>query len=151
MKLGIAPRVAAAAVAVVLVAGCGDGTDPTLSAAHDACSSEVDEDVTDEELEGRMLRLADGGKSLIVRPSSTETDPDLGDEFAELMTELMVALSYEMATCVLDEVGASEAMKARFEATRPMDGVQTAEHDEYGYTWSYNPNAGVSLTVERVN
>lgn len=53
------------------------------------------------------------------------------------------------AMCTMRKVGASEADTNRVEHTTSLMGRQTATWDGYRAEWSYHPDSGLSMTIER--
>lgn len=52
--------------------------------------------------------------------------------------------------CFLKELGAPETIESKIGQTRALDGTQTAQWNEFEATWTYHPDDGLNLLVERV-
>jgi len=81
-------------------------------------------------------------------PSST-----VGDDGATLILDHKgedetSGLSIEQIACVLLELNMPDAVVARLDSTRAMDGVQSGSWDGYTATWSYHPDSGVDIVIE---
>lgn len=50
---------------------------------------------------------------------------------------------------LLDDLGFSSAVVARMENTRALDGTQTAESDTATLFWTYHPDHGLMVIIER--
>lgn len=50
---------------------------------------------------------------------------------------------------LLDELGFSSAVISRMETTAAIDGVQSAEGEQATVTWSYHPDEGLDVVIER--
>lgn len=80
----------------------------------------------------------------------TREQLDNGDAF-----NLPRATKYDGATvdqvhCFLDELDAPESLKTKLGQTRALDGTQSAAWAEFEATWTYHPDSGLNLLVERV-
>jgi len=51
--------------------------------------------------------------------------------------------------CVLDALDTPAYVIARMEATRALDGTQTATWDGYTATWTYHPDDGIDVIISR--
>lgn len=49
--------------------------------------------------------------------------------------------------CVLAELEAPQAILARMESTRALDGMQSATWSTYEATWNYHPDDGLDLII----
>jgi hypothetical protein len=49
--------------------------------------------------------------------------------------------------CVLAELDAPQAILAQMEATRALDGMQSATWSTYNAKWTYHPNDGLDLII----
>lgn len=58
------------------------------------------------------------------------------------------AVSYETVACVLLVLDVPDSVVGRMDATRALDGMVTADWDEFTATWTYHPDAGMHLIVE---
>lgn len=81
----------------------------------------------------RLLNnLADEGTTLVV---DLKGDEDLGgDDFEDL-------------DCVYEQLAIPTRITARMEATRALDGMQSAEWDEFAATWTFHPDAGLNIIL----
>lgn len=117
-------------VAGFALLGCGLGEGP-LTRVDRECS---------ESLEGDWVaNVGDEGNSLILRGAG-EDDPE-EDRAAALLS----------LVCIVDEVDVPDSVMARLDATRALDGTQSATFDSYEATWSYHPQSGINFVVETVD
>lgn len=56
-------------------------------------------------------------------------------------------LPTEELWCALDQIGASDAVIARMESTRALDGMQEITEDGFTYVWTYHPDNGLDIIV----
>lgn len=71
---------------------------------------------------------ADDGRTLLV-----EADDQRGEETVE---------------CLADRLAMPEAVYAQIRGTRALDGRQSASWDGYRASWTYHPDAGLSMIIE---
>lgn len=78
--------------------------------------------------------LGDEGYSLVM---DTQGDDDLaaGQD------------SYEDVACVVAKLDIPDSVVARIDATRALDGMQSATWGEFGASWTYHPDNGLDLIV----
>jgi len=57
------------------------------------------------------------------------------------------AATIEDVLCVLAELEAPQAILARMESTRALDGMQSATWSTYEVTWNYHPDDGLDLII----
>lgn len=55
----------------------------------------------------------------------------------------------DVVGCVLGNLGISDSLVARIQATRALDGAQSGEWDGFTATWSYHPDSGMTIIVEQ--
>lgn len=77
--------------------------------------------------------LADDDTTLLI---------DVGGEDYESGTD-----TYDGLVCVLSELDTPESVFARMEATRALDGVQTASWAGVSASWTYHPDNGLDLII----
>lgn len=53
--------------------------------------------------------------------------------------------------CFLKKIGAPETALVKIEQTRALDGTRTDSWDGFEATWTYHPDSGLSLLVERTS
>lgn len=58
--------------------------------------------------------------------------------------------SYDQAMCALKKIGAPESLSIKIAQTRALDGTMSSEWNEFEATWTYHPDSGLNLLVERV-
>lgn len=51
--------------------------------------------------------------------------------------------------CVLDELDAPDSFRAKILDTAPIDGRQEEAFGDWQVSWTYQPNAGLNLIVEK--
>ncbi len=51
--------------------------------------------------------------------------------------------------CFLDKLNAPESLESKIGQTRALDGTQTASWGEFEASWTYHPDDGLNLLVER--
>lgn len=78
-----------------------------------------------------VLVVGDGGDSLTVA----------GAGQAEAATTA--------ASCVLDELDAPDSIRSKVLDTSAIDGRQEDDFDDWQVSWTYQPNAGINLIVEK--
>lgn len=49
--------------------------------------------------------------------------------------------------CTLGEIGTPRSVIAQMERTRALDGMQTADWDAFGASWTYHPDDGVDVII----
>lgn len=81
--------------------------------------------------------LADDDHTLVV---------DMGGE--ELGTG---EATIEDVLCLLAELEAPQAILARMESTRALDGMQSATWSTYEVTWNYHPDHGLDLIITNLS
>lgn len=57
-------------------------------------------------------------------------------------------LSRSDITCVLDKLGATDAVKAHVAGTREVDGRQTDSWDGYTASWTFSSAQGLTITLQ---
>lgn len=118
--------------AVLVLAGCsgtGDGGVDRQSATEKPETSAVE---TAQEACAGAGELADAGKTILF---DTQGDDDIdGDAIDDLV-------------CVLVELDMPESVGARMEATRALDGMQSATWGRFEASWTYHPDDGMNLIV----
>jgi hypothetical protein len=55
--------------------------------------------------------------------------------------------TFDGVLCVLDDLDAPQALVARMESTRALDGMQSATWSSYEVTWTYHPDDGLDLII----
>ena len=77
--------------------------------------------------------LADGEHTMIIDTQ--------GEEYGS------GSASFADALCVLNELGIPQSVLAQMEQTRALDGMQDAEWDSFGASWTYHPDDGLDLII----
>lgn len=120
--------VSSAATAFVLreEGDSGDASDgPTaLESAEDTCVS------------GRplgALDLGDDGRSMSISRAGADEDP---------------GLDIDDVACILTELEVPDAVVARIDSTRALDGTRDAEWGDFYATWTYHPDDGLNMVIE---
>lgn len=57
----------------------------------------------------------------------------------------------ETVFCFLHELGAPESLETKIGQTRSLDGTREAEWGDFSAQWTYHPDDGLNLLVERTN
>ena len=81
------------------------------------------------------VEVRDGGRTLLVDGEGGYTSP--GASLATIAS-------------VLRRLDTPDAVVARMEQTRALDGMQTGERGTFSTTWTYHPDAGLDLVIEDV-
>lgn len=75
-----------------------------------------------------------------------------GGEAAELArVSKFDGASLSSLYCVLDKLEAPAALEAKIGQTRALDGRQTDEWENFAISWSYHPDSGASVLIERTD
>lgn len=127
-------------VAVITVAGCGNGTTSRDDAAGDASATATPEESSalDEAADCHggtyddYLYVTDGGSTLILE---TQGDESLGAPF-------------DVLDCVFARLDMPQSVISQIERTRALDGTLDAAWDQFEASWTYHPDSGLSLIVE---
>jgi hypothetical protein len=53
------------------------------------------------------------------------------------------------ASCVLDELDAPDSVRSKVLDTSALDGRQEDDFNDWQVSWTYQPNAGINLIVEK--
>lgn len=79
-----------------------------------------------------------------------DTNPDDldSDDFDATYYMLYFTPCNEAIEHVLDELGFSGAVYQRMNRTTALQGVQTAETDQYQASWTYHPDKGLEVLIE---
>lgn len=77
--------------------------------------------------------LADGDHTMIIDSEGEE----LGSGTATI---------YD-AYCILESLDTPQSVIAQMEATRALDGMQTAQWNEFEASWTYHPDAGLDVII----
>ena len=59
--------------------------------------------------------------------------------------------SQDIAFQILDELGAPDAVWAKMERTRALDGMEEATWDQFTATWTYHPDNGLDIIIEEAS
>jgi hypothetical protein len=78
--------------------------------------------------------ISDGGRTLVINMQGTED------------TSGMTA---GMAACVLHELHVTSAVAQHMDSTRALDGRQSDRWDGYTASWTYHPNDGLDIVIQR--
>lgn len=111
--------IAAIAVVVALVMSLNQSS--PFESAHEACGSPL------------WAALGDDGDTLVLDMEGNES----------------AGMSLEDTVCILNELNVPQSVIARMDSTRALDGVQTGEWDEIVASWSYHPDDGLDVILER--
>lgn len=57
--------------------------------------------------------------------------------------------NYAAYTCMLNELGVPEVTQQKMERTRALDGTQSDTWDGLQASWSYHPDSGINLLIEK--
>lgn len=77
--------------------------------------------------------LSDGDRTLVV---DTE-----GEEYGSGVS------TFEDLGCILGQVSTPDAVIARMEATRALDGMQSESWDGFEASWTYHPDDGLDIII----
>ncbi len=128
--------VLALALAGILIAplvGSGDPSSPVNAAAEKVFSSPLRTAQSEcDKTDGTILE--DGSKTLIIDTKGKEES--YGVEVA-------------VAACIIDKLKAPSSVAQKIDATNAMQGQQTAEWDDLKASWTYHPDSGLNLIIER--
>lgn len=72
--------------------------------------------------------VGDEGDSLLIDTNNSDTD-------------------ITVLACVLDAIGATQALISNIDATTAMMGRQSEDVGGYHYEWSYHPDSGINMTI----
>lgn len=97
-----------------------------------------------EEAEAALPDLADVGRR---RLGTTGTINDLSPEHLSLT--FYAGDDFDALEDLLDELGFSPAVIDRMGNTRALDGTQSAEAPHVVATWTYHPDDGLNIVLER--
>lgn len=97
-----------------------------------------------EEAEAALPDLADVGRRHL---GTTGTINDLSPEHLSLT--FYAGDDFDALEDLLDELGFSPAVIDRMGNTRALDGTQSAEAPHVVATWTYHPDDGLSIVLER--
>jgi hypothetical protein len=123
---------AALFTAVALLTACG-GPNSSATGAEQTAADETPLEQARDDCHVPVSAVGDDGATLILDHK--------GEEDAS-------GLSIDQIVCVLLAVDMPDALVARLDSTRAMDGVQTGSWPGYTVTWSYHPDSGVDLILE---
>lgn len=77
----------------------------------------------------------------------------LGDDGDTLVLDMegdeSVGMNITDTVCILTELDVPQSVISRMDNTRALDGVQTAEWDGVTASWSYHPDDGLDMILER--
>jgi hypothetical protein len=127
-----------AVLAVVALTACGGGNgDDGLTMAQRGYTTTTEpatrlETVMDT-VNNLYIELGDDGRTLIIDGNGNYAD---------------TGASIEVIARVLHELDTPDAVVARMDRTRALDGMQSAEWDDLTMTWTYHPDDGVDLIIE---
>lgn len=128
------------AVAVAVAIGAVIGLQPQSEAPARTPSTESSAD-TRTAIQGAanvcgnvVGEVADEGRTIIL---DTAGSSDLTGESDTI----------EDVACILGALDVPQAVIARMESTRALDGMQDAEWDDFMASWTYHPDDGMSLIV----
>lgn len=124
---------ALAAGLLLLIGACTEGG--TSSTAAEA--AELDQTVLETARAtcapgSAHITVGDGGNTLLI-------DHQGEDETS--------GASIDDVVCVLFELGVPDSVVAQMEATRALDGRQSASWDGYAVSWAYHPDSGLDMIV----
>lgn len=97
----------------------------------------------------RMYQFSRAANGCGIDPSSRE-QLDGGDAFNLPRATKSDGATVAEVHCFLEELGAPESLKTKLGQTRALDGTQSASWAEFEATWTYHPDSGLNLLVERV-
>lgn len=83
--------------------------------------------------QGDVVQIADGGSTLILPGSGTNTE----------------GLPYFRQECVLKNLGAPESFLAQLQNSRALDGNLTGSWANVEASWTYHPNAGLDIILTK--
>lgn len=83
--------------------------------------------------------------------SSIMKGVNLRNDSLELKTrgEYSDGVTFEKIGCALDYLDAPSSVRSKMNSTRALDGMQTASWSGYLATWTYHPDNGMKLILER--
>lgn len=136
MKGRTASAIAAVSFVGAALSGCGVSLlndPPATSAAAEKSVDKTPEQarligVADSCLVGRAI--ADGGTSLLLDTGYSDDE-----------------VSMEELACVLVALDTPEYVIDHIEATRALDGQQTAEWGDFSARWTYHPDSGIQMSL----
>lgn len=77
--------------------------------------------------------LADGDHTLVIDTAGEDYDSGT-DDIADL-------------ACILGELGTPTSVTAKMDATRALDGMQSAQWHDFEASWTYHPANGLDLVI----
>lgn len=83
-----------------------------------------------------------------IAPSDTEVIDDYNTIVFERVTKYDGATG-EQIFCFLDDIGAPESLATKIENTRSLDGTRDQTWNGFRAEWTYHPDDGLYLLVER--
>jgi hypothetical protein len=81
------------------------------------------------------FRYSPTDDSITIFGAGAEDYPERGEEV------------FQTLACVLGMSGVPDRVISQISSTRALDGMQSAEWDEFGAQWTYHPDAGLNLTI----
>lgn len=143
---GMRARFLALTFAALVLAGCGSDPEPAASASVEA-TSEAPERTAFE----KVLEFCDVEEDALGDDGQTLTLDGAGDDDRSLRDGEFVydegKLESSDLGCALGNIGTSDAVIARMEQTRAMDGMQEFSEDGFSYAWTYHPDNGLDIIV----
>lgn len=95
-----------------------------IRAALDDCGIQI----------GGTTTLLDGGEAVEIGRVSKYDGPDIDELY-----------------CSLDALGAPQSIEAKIGQTRALDGRQSAEWGDFEASWTYHPDDGATVLIERTD
>ena len=99
---------------------------------EDASETATDEDPFAELFVG-VIRVEDGGKTLIVNTKPQDDDP--------------IGLTSLALDCIYEQLAVPVHITERIGVTRALDGRQDGSWGEFTASWSYHPDSGANLII----
>jgi hypothetical protein len=125
-------RLGLASSSIILLAACGGDTSAggtSTSPAHPLVRAQFDCSL-------ELAYATDGDNYHTLTLDERGRDDDGGLSPADI-------------TCVLDKLGATDAVKAHVDATREIDGMQTDSWHGYTARWTFSAAQGLTLTIHQ--
>ncbi|MHA3725057.1 hypothetical protein ACXR2T_14410 [Leucobacter sp. HY1910] len=134
----------AGACAVMLLGTAGAGVAFVLQ--QRAAQEQSLEDAVTERNEAFQLAAQECGAG---EGEYERLDGGEGIEFARVTK--ITGASYDTVWCFLESQGAPESLDVKIGRTRSLDGTREQAWGDFLATWTYHPDAGLNLLVERTD
>ncbi|QIK63850.1 hypothetical protein G7068_12095 [Leucobacter viscericola] len=98
----------------------------------------------------RANQISDASKMCEAAPFGYDIIDD-GDAVEFMGAAKSGGADSDVVFCILHELGAPQSIETKVGQTRSLDGTREAEWDGWKAQWTYHPDSGLNLLVERDN